>query len=179
MAGPVGRGALGPGADGVSLPTGLRRSVVHGVRENATVHADDRIDADVPEALAALLRDGDDGRPVTVASSVCGGCGGRVFFVLVNASGAERECSGCGGRAFIADSEEYWGEESWEDDEPGAAGCPCGGEEFEVGVAFSLGGDGEVRWVTVGLRCVEDGFSGVYADWKIDYVPTDHLLTMV
>ncbi|MFJ8565561.1 hypothetical protein [Streptomyces sp. NPDC093514] len=102
-----------------------------------------------------------------------------MFFVLVNASGAERECSGCSSRAFIADSEEYWNEESWEDDEPGAVGCPCGSEEFEAAVAFSLGGDGSVRWVTVGLRCVKDGFCGIYADWKIDYSPTDQLLTMV
>lgn len=57
--------------------------------------------------------------------------------------------------------------------------CPCGGEEFEAAVAFSLGDDGSVRWVTLGLRCVGDGFSAVYADWKIDYSPADHLLTMV
>ncbi|MCA1272399.1 hypothetical protein ACIPQH_16810 [Streptomyces rubiginosohelvolus] len=75
------------------------------------------------------------------------------------------------------DSEEYSNEESWEDDEPGAAGCPCGSEEFEAAVAFSLGDGGSVRWVTVGLRCIKDGFCGAYADWKIDYGPTDHLLT--
>lgn len=56
---------------------------------------------------------------------------------------------------------------------------PCGSEEFEAAVAFALGDDGSVRWVTVGLRCIKDGFCGVYADWKIDYGPTDHLLTMV
>ncbi|MFI6522787.1 hypothetical protein ACIBF1_45040 [Spirillospora sp. NPDC050679] len=142
------------------------------------MHADDQVGDGVPAGLAAFLRGGGDDRPVRIVPSVCG-CGGRVFSVSVNASAAERECSGCGGRAFIADSEEYWNEESWEDDEPGAACCPCGGEEFEVAVAFSLGGDGSVRWVTVGLRCVEDGFCGVYADWKIDYGPTDHLLAMV
>ncbi|MFJ3576056.1 hypothetical protein [Streptomyces rubiginosohelvolus] len=67
--------------------------------------------------------------------------------------------------------------EYWEDDEPGAAGCFCGSEEFEAAVAFSLGDGGSIRWVTVGLRCIKDGFCGVYADWKIDYGPTDHLLT--
>ncbi|WP_377268337.1 hypothetical protein [Peterkaempfera sp. SMS 1(5)a] len=102
-----------------------------------------------------------------------------MFSLLVNESGAERECSGCGSRAFIADSAEYWSEEHWEDDEPGAAGCPCGSEEFEAAVAFSLAGDGSVRWVTVGLRCAQDGFAGVYADWKIDYSPADHRLGMV
>ncbi|MEV8362613.1 hypothetical protein [Streptomyces niveus] len=143
------------------------------------MHADDQVDEGISAELALLLRGVDDRRPVKIAPSVCEGCGGRVFLFLVNASGAERRCSGCGSRAFIADSEEYWNEESWEGDEPGGAGCPCGSEEFEAAVAFSLGGDGLVRWVTVGLRCVEDGFCGIYADWKIDYGPTDHLLTMV
>ncbi|MFJ3927695.1 hypothetical protein [Streptomyces sp. NPDC090022] len=59
------------------------------------------------------------------------------------------------------------------------AGCPCGSEEFEAAVAVSLGHDGSVRWVTMGLRCIKDGFCGVYADGNIDYGPTDHLLTMV
>ncbi|MGW0926793.1 hypothetical protein ACWD3J_48705 [Streptomyces sp. NPDC002755] len=143
-----------------------------------SVHADDQVGEGVPAKLAAFLRDAVDGRPVKIAPSIWEGCGGRVFFVLVNASGAERECSGCGSRAFIADSEEYWNEEFWEDDEPGAAGCPCGSEEFETAVAFSLADDGSVRWVTLGLQCIKDEFSGVYADWKIDYGPTDHLLTM-
>ncbi|MFC9646537.1 hypothetical protein ACFTZF_50275 [Streptomyces mirabilis] len=142
------------------------------------MHADDQVGEGVPAELAAFLRGAVDGRPVKIAPCVCG-CGGRVLLVLVNASGAERECSGCSSRAFIADSEEYWNEEYWEDDDPGAAGCPCGSEEFEAAVAFSLGGDGSVRWVTVGLRCIKDGFCGTYADWKIDYSPTEHLLTMV
>ncbi|MFD7458842.1 MULTISPECIES: hypothetical protein [unclassified Streptomyces] len=142
------------------------------------MHADDQVAEGVPGELAVFLREAVDGRPVKIAPSVCERCGGRVFFVLANASGAERRCSGCGSRAF-ADSEEYRNEESWEDDEPGAAGCPCGSEEFEAAVAFSLGRGGSVRWVTVGLRCVKDGFCGVCADWKIDYEPTDHLLTMV
>ncbi|MEV8537112.1 hypothetical protein [Streptomyces sp. NPDC051211] len=102
-----------------------------------------------------------------------------MFFVLVNDRGAERECSGCGSRAFIADSEEYWEEDSWEDEASGPAGCPCGSGVFEAAVAFSLGDDGSVRWVTVGLRCIKDRGCGVYSDWKIDYGPTDHLLTMV
>jgi hypothetical protein len=47
------------------------------------------------------------------------------------------------------------------------------------GIAFSIADGGSVRWVTVGLRCQKDRAVGVYADWKIDYQPTDHLLTMV
>ncbi|MFI5896109.1 alpha/beta fold hydrolase [Actinoplanes sp. NPDC051513] len=39
------------------------------------------------------------------------------------------------------------------------------------------GADREVRWISIGLRCLTDGTLGVYADWKIDYTPTAHLLT--
>ncbi|MEU9338569.1 hypothetical protein AB0D49_36375 [Streptomyces sp. NPDC048290] len=144
------------------------------------MYDDDRIDEGVPAPLAALLRDPDDPRPVRIVPCVCAGCGGRTFTALVGESAAARECAGCARRAFIADSEEYWGPEFWEEEgEPGRAGCPCGGEEFEAAVAFSVDGDGAVRWVTLGLRCVADGDCGVYADWKIDYLPTDHLFALV
>jgi GGDEF domain-containing protein len=140
------------------------------------VRAGDQVGDGVSAELAAFLRNAADGRPVRLVPCVCGECGGRVFFVLVDdvEGGAERVCAGCGGRAFIADSEEFWA-----DADPGEACCPCGSEEFETAVAFSLADDGSVRWVTVGLRCLKDGAAGIYADWKIDYGPTDHLLTMV
>ena len=110
-----------------------------------------------------------------VAQSTCE-CGGRVFAVeLDDDEGcARRTCTSCGHGVFIADSAEYWDEA-----DPGEARCPCGEEGFEVGVAFSLRKNGEVRWITVGGRCVACGVLGAYADWKIDYSPTDHLLTAV
>ena len=110
-----------------------------------------------------------------VAQSTCE-CGRRVFRLeLDDEEGcARRTCSTCGRAAFIADSAEYWDEA-----DPGDAQCRCGEEGFEVGVAFSLRDDGDVRWITVGGRCVACGLLGAYADWKIDYSPTDHLLTAV
>lgn len=139
------------------------------------MHADDQVGEGVSAALAAFLRNADEVRPVKIVPSVCGECGGRVFFVFVDdvEGAAGRVCTGCGCPAFIADSEEIW-----EEADPGEAACPCGSEEFETAVAYSLGANGSVRWVTVGLRCQKDGAVGVYADWKIDYGPTDHLLTM-
>jgi hypothetical protein len=65
------------------------------------------------------------------------------------------------------------------DADPGDAACPCGGEIFNVAVGFALRDDGDVRWVYVGLRCTKDGILGVYADWKIDFSPTVHLLDRV
>ncbi|MFD6280242.1 hypothetical protein ACFWFI_32485 [Streptomyces sp. NPDC060209] len=129
--------------------------------------ADDQVGDDVSAELAAFLRDVDD-RPVRVSASACGGCEGRVFSVDFDVveGVVERQCIACGIRAFIADSAEYWDEA-----EPCVAECPCGSDEFEVAVAFSLMGDGSVRWVTAGVRCQQDGAVAVCADWKISYRP--------
>ncbi|MFG2489290.1 hypothetical protein ACGFSI_41970 [Streptomyces virginiae] len=74
------------------------------------MQADDQVGEAVSAELAAFLRNGGDGRPVTIVPSVCDGYGGHVFSVIVDdvESGAERMCAGCGGRVFIADSEEFW-----------------------------------------------------------------------
>lgn len=108
-----------------------------------------------------------------VVESVCGGCGGRAFEVQVTEECAvRRTCLGCGAAEFLADSAEYW-----EDDDAEECACPCGGEEFAAALGLSCRPDGEVRWVSVGLRCLGCGARGVYEDWKIDYSPSGHLLT--
>jgi hypothetical protein len=108
-----------------------------------------------------------------IAQSSCT-CGAHAFAVRFDPDEgcAQRRCHACGEEAFIADSEELW-----DDADPVEAQCPCGAEAFELGVAFSLRDDGDVRWITVGGRCVACGVLGAYVDWKIDYSPTDHLLT--
>ncbi len=87
--------------------------------------------------------------------------------------GARRTCVACGGQEFIADSADYWL------DDPKAdyyCACRCGKEEFAAAVGFSLREDGDVRWIFVGLRCLECGLLGVYEDWKISYGPSAYLL---
>jgi hypothetical protein len=110
-----------------------------------------------------------------VVQSTCE-CGNRVFGLeLDDDEGcARRTCTSCGRSAFIADGADYWDEA-----EPGEAKCPCGQEAFELDVAFALRDDGDVRWITVGPRGIACGVLGAYVDWKIDYSPTDHLLTAV
>lgn len=126
--------------------------------------------------LAEYLRDFKaGGYPVEdVAESVCAGCGGRGFRVAADdeAGCAQRLCAGCGETAYLADSAEYADEADLEFCE-----CPCGGETFAVALGFARRTDREIRWVSVGLRCLTDGTLGVYTDWKIDYSPTQHLLT--
>jgi hypothetical protein len=87
---------------------------------------------------------------------------------------ARRTCTTCDTAAFICDSADYWSEAS-----PEAVACPCSGELFELGVGFSLCGNGDVRWITVGERCVRCGVLGTAVDWKIDYGPTDQLFDQV
>jgi hypothetical protein len=87
---------------------------------------------------------------------------------------AQRTCVACGTSAFIADSDEHWSEarpERWH--------CECQNDAAELGVAFSLRSDGEVRWITVGQRCTRCGLLDAVVDWKIDYGPSTHLLAQV
>ncbi|MEV6602412.1 hypothetical protein AB0M36_37025 [Actinoplanes sp. NPDC051346] len=114
------------------------------------------------------------GYPVTtVVESRCGECDGRSFQVNIDEEEAtQRVCLACGSVAFIGDSAEHWSE-----DESDSCACPCGGEEFAVAVGYALFDDGEVRWISVGLRCLKDNVLGVYADTKIDYSPSRHLLS--
>ena len=107
-----------------------------------------------------------------ITQSVCT-CGNRTFGLRLDDDEgcAVRHCTACATDRFIADSADVW-----DDAEPGDGQCPCGAEVFELGIAFSLRDDGDIRWVSVGGRCVACGGLGTYVDWKIDYSPTDHLL---
>jgi ribosomal protein S27AE len=110
-----------------------------------------------------------------VLQSVCS-CGGTTHCLDADPveSVAQRTCVACGTSAFIVDSDEHWSEaraERWH--------CACGNDTAELGVAFSLRSDGEVRWITVGQRCSRCGLLDVVVDWKIDYGPSTHLLAQV
>lgn len=93
--------------------------------------------------------------------------------------GARRTCLGCGAEEFIADSEDYWEDETEADY---YCACKCGNEEFAAAVGYTLvparpdTPDRDVRWVHVGLRCLACGSLGVYEDWKVSYGPSAHLL---
>lgn len=130
--------------------------------------------ADLDEYLVAFTADG---HPVgRVVHAVCV-CGAERFGLRVDDDEgcAERTCLSCGRSALMLDSGD-----TVEDAALEAAACSCGGESFEVAVGFALREDGEeVRWVSVGLRCTEDGVLGVCTDWSVDYSPSGHLLERV
>ena len=110
-----------------------------------------------------------------IRQSRCGTCQGTVFGLVIDDTEgcAQRTCGSCSASAFICDSAEYWDQA-----DPGEAECPCGGGDFETAVGFSFIERGEIRWITVGGRCVRCGVLGVYAEWKVDYEPSRQLLDL-
>jgi hypothetical protein len=70
----------------------------------------------------------------------------------------------------MLDSDEYWN-----DADPEHLVCPCGEDLFEIAVAFAHRRGGSIKWVSIGRRCVACGTLGCFADWKINYEPSDHL----
>jgi Zn ribbon nucleic-acid-binding protein len=127
---------------------------------------------DLSEYLAALAEGAD--RPVDVATQSLCACGGEAFTLATDAAHgfARRTCVACGEAAFIGDSEDV-GETA----RPRPFACRCGADRFEVAVAFSLRPRGrDVRWITVGARCLACGILDSPAEWEVDYAPSDHLL---
>ncbi|GAA3964491.1 hypothetical protein GCM10023085_53820 [Actinomadura viridis] len=122
------------------------------------------------------------GYPVhAVTPSRCKDCSGKVFRIELDAGGvcARRTCVACDLLAYMLDSNEYWMDGD-EGEGPEKIACPCGSERFECTAGFSFrDGDAEVRWVSIGIRCVEDGILGCCADWQIRYGPgSRHLLDL-
>lgn len=109
-----------------------------------------------------------------VALVACKKCRRELFEVqLDDAEGcALRRCVHCKTERLFLDSAEYW-----DDADPEQALCTCEGETFQCAVGFARTRDAkDVKWVYIGLRCIACGLAGVYADWKIDYSPSLHLL---
>jgi hypothetical protein len=128
---------------------------------------------DLTEYIRILTEDGYPASRFVVARCSCGKAHFRLLADPVQGC-AKRVCVACGNEAFICDSEEYWDEAT-----PKKLKCKCKKDTFEIIVGFSLRDDGEIKWLTVGERCVSCGMLGSYLDWKIDYAPTEHLYSMV
>ena len=130
---------------------------------------------DLAEYIVALETEGYSiGRVLQARCS----CGHTVFGLQADwrQGCALRTCASCGKATFICDSEEYWKEE---ETEPETVKCVCGGEKLEIGVGFSFRDENEIRWITVGHRCVTCGTLASYVNWKINYGPSIQLLDMV
>ena len=129
--------------------------------------------ADLAEYVRLLTNDGYPAEHVI--QSICV-CGNSTFHLLADqdAGCVQRVCTACRRAAFIGDSAEYWAGAA-----PKEVRCLCKHTIFEIGVGFSLREQSEVKWITVGQRCAKCGILASYVDWKIDYSPSKHLLSLV
>jgi hypothetical protein len=121
-------------------------------------------DDDVAEYLRAYQASGYSVSDVVPAT--CTACSSQAGFSLrvdADEGFAERTCQSCGTIDLMLDSADVAN-----DADPHSVRCPCGSKEFDVAVGFSRRTGGEVRWVSVGIRCREDGVLGCAAEWKID-----------
>ncbi|MFQ5732927.1 MAG: hypothetical protein ACE5KM_13385 [Planctomycetaceae bacterium] len=130
---------------------------------------------DIREYLEALT---EDSYPISEFRLARCDCGSAAFRVEADANegSALRTCVSCGKGHFICDSEEYWDEsdpENWQCIE-------CEADQTNVGVGFSLYDDGDdIRWISIGVRCVQCGVLGCFADWKVGYGPSLPLMDRV
>jgi hypothetical protein len=131
-----------------------------------------RLGADFVDLAAYLRAITEEGYPARIVLQSSCGCRSTTFRLEADDTEgcARRTCSACGVQAFLGDSEELWDEA-----EPAAVACLCGADVLELGIGFSFSDDEEIRWITIGSRCVKCGLMDSPADWKIDYAPTEHL----
>lgn len=137
-------------------------------------HAADSNESAFLSLRASIEKFAAGGYPVDRMIEATCSCGNRSFLLVCDdeVGIAVRICTECGAEAEIADSGEHFDEVG----EVEQAECSCGNDVFTAATGFAFDPHGEVRWVSVGLRCTRDGIAGVYVDWKIDYAPTEQLL---
>ena len=134
---------------------------------------------DIQEYLRAY---GDEGYAVDESRMCKCRCGSYEFELEADRDEgcALRICALCRTKHLICDSDEYWDKaepESWECTE-------CGCKTCNIGVGFSLysieeGSGSDVRWIYIGNRCTNCGTLGAFAEWKVGYSPSNHLLGQV
>jgi hypothetical protein len=110
------------------------------------------------------------------AHAVCQ-CGGKLFELdMDDAAGvAIRKCATCSDAHAIGDSGDYL-----DDAELCTYECICLEKLFEITIGVSLYDDSEdVRWLYVGCRCPKCGLTGVYGDWKNEFIGYRELLARV
>ncbi len=108
----------------------------------------------------------------------CAACGAAIFNVLMNedAGVAVRICHSCSDEHGIGDSDDYLDEV----DEVCPVECTCEGDQFEIMAGVALyEGSNDVRWFYLGCECAECGLSGVYGDWKNEFLGYQKLLDRI
>jgi hypothetical protein len=99
----------------------------------------------------------------------CDLCGCQTFKVVMNEEEgvAARICNSCCDEHGIGDSDDFVDEV----EEVYPIECTCGSKEFEIMAGVSLySGSEDVRWFYLGCECANCHLSGVYGDWKNEYI---------
>ncbi|UMQ59130.1 hypothetical protein [Leptospira interrogans] len=131
---------------------------------------------DIAEFLSAYSQDGYPISEFRLSKCECG----SVTFGLEaddNEGVARRLCTQCGTAHFICDSAEHW-----PDAEPEQWKCiECDSLHTNVGVGFAMHKNppSEIHWLYVGCRCTQCGVLGCFAEWKVGYSSSSHLLDTV
>jgi len=133
---------------------------------------------DIKEFLIAFT---EDGYPIKEFRLAKCDCGSDVFILEADfdQGTARRTCAKCKKQHLMCDSAEYWDES-----EPEEWSCACNSNTTNIGVGFALrphepDEEPDVKWIYVGCRCSKCGTLGCFADWKINYGPSLHLLGQV
>jgi hypothetical protein len=119
--------------------------------------------SDIEEYLKAFKAEGYDVDRFKLSRCQCGQDHFRLE-IDDDEGAAKRTCPSCGAVAFIGDSDRYFANTTQ------SFKCvECAASECNVGVGFSLyEADGaDVRWLSVGARCVGCGVLGCMVDWKV------------
>lgn len=108
-------------------------------------------------------------------------CGGATFIVEGDEGDGQyqRTCTSCEAE-FVFFANEWSRRKQWNADLP-IMECVCTGDVFEVvGVtAPFLGETDSAKWFYLGMRCVECGCLGCYADWIPRYTDAAAYLDML
>ena len=128
---------------------------------------------DVVEYIKIITKTGYPAEKVLQSVCLCGNTTFRLEADQIEGC-ARRTCTKCNRKTFIGDSADYWEEAT-----PEQVASPCGHSVFELGVGFSLRNNGDIKWITVGQRCIQCGVLVSAVDWEINYGRTEHLFSMV
>ena len=80
-------------------------------------------------------------------------------------------CPECKTKKILLDGEEIWSE-----CHPKKRKCiVCKNNRFNIRVGFIRRDNGDVKWVYIGERCTQCGTLASYADWNINFGPTDEM----
>lgn len=123
---------------------------------------------DIDEYLKAYS----DNSALEVEPIICG-CGGDSFTMrtVLDKNFIEIKCESCGEKKYISESSEYHGRT-----EPENFECPiCSSRAHNVRMGVRRRKNGSVKWIYIGVRCLQCKALGSPLDWKVDPEPVDEM----